>query len=344
MTKTAFFVGLGFIGGTVFSHLRSARPDIQVKALVRREEQVSKLRELGVEPVRGTLDDAATIASTVADPKVEIVLHMATADHVPSAVAIIEGLKARPKDAPKAVYIHTSGTGELVDDSHGAFEAKEDYMFHDGTAAGLDDRLQPQAPHRDVDLEIRKLIANAQAEKEFNVRVGIILPPLIYGIGSGPFNQLSIQIPTYIRTAVALNRGVFIGGGKGVWNAIHVQHLATAYLTLLAHLESTPPGKENNPYYIAETQVFHWHDLVSTIARKLHALGKLPSADVSPLKDEEWSKFPVPPAVAWGTFADNSLATSEHLPAIGWKRENSWPNVLDSIEQTEVEEVLKRTN
>lgn len=373
---TAFFVGLGFIGGTVFSHLRAARPDLNIKVLVRKDEQAAKLRELGVEPVRGTLDDVDTIKAVAADPHVDIVFHIATADHVPSAQAIAEGLRARPKGSRKAIYIHTSGTGELVDDSHGNVTASEEYTFHDATAAGLDDRLKPSAPHRDVDLKLRELIANAQAEKEFNVRAAIILPPLIYGIGSGPFNQISIQIPSYIAADLALGHGVYVGGGKGVWNAIHVQVLATAYLAVLAHLEATEPGAEDNPYFIAQTQgtlltrvpaaqrvvlttlhhpsfgqspdlssVFRWADLTRTIAAKLHALGAIPTAQVSSIKDDEWPKFPVPdPDAAWGSFADNSLGRSEHLAAIGWKPDTSFPPVLQSVADVEVEDYLKRHN
>ena len=83
MPKTVFFVGLGYIGGTVYAHLVEKRSDLQISALVRRDEHVAKLRELGIEPVKGTLDDVEVIKSQAA--KSDIVFHIATADHIPSA-------------------------------------------------------------------------------------------------------------------------------------------------------------------------------------------------------------------------------------------------------------------
>jgi hypothetical protein len=102
------------------------------------------------------------------------------------------------------------GTGVLVDDAKG--ERPSDRIYYDTKADDID-TLDPEAPHRPIDLVIR----SATNELEGKAKITIILPPLIYGLGSGPFNRLSIQVPTLIRSAVKRGFAPVVGQGKNLW-------------------------------------------------------------------------------------------------------------------------------
>lgn len=62
MTKQLFLLGTGFIGGTLLSELLSKRPDLSITALVRSDDNAAQLKALGVQPLKGRLEDGEIIA------------------------------------------------------------------------------------------------------------------------------------------------------------------------------------------------------------------------------------------------------------------------------------------
>jgi hypothetical protein len=113
----------------------------------------------------------------------------------------------------------------LSDEANGAFGPKK---LYDDDALDDMDSIPDEAPHRAVDLVLRDF-ARDEAEK-CNARIGIMMPCLIYGVGSGPFNRLSIQVPTLIKRSIKEKKPVVYGKGLAVWSNVHVEDLATAYL------------------------------------------------------------------------------------------------------------------
>lgn len=164
----------------------------------------------------------------------QVVLHIATADDLPSVKSILKGLEKRDPSKPRAVYIHTSGTGVLTVPTH-----PDDVCFNDKDQAQFDTLIPEHAPHREVDLEIKKAVE----EKRVHAKVAIMMPPCIYGLGTGPFNRRSIQIPLWAKEAVknghvinqcvpsislrlhnaVLNHSLrFFSGPQNFWCNIHV--------------------------------------------------------------------------------------------------------------------------
>ena len=74
----------GYIGGSVAAHLVAAGH--QVTGLVRSPEKAEAVRALGIEPVMGTLDDAAY--SRAAAQAADVVVNAASADHKGAVVAL----------------------------------------------------------------------------------------------------------------------------------------------------------------------------------------------------------------------------------------------------------------
>ncbi|GAA6018237.1 hypothetical protein JCM10207_002878 [Rhodosporidiobolus poonsookiae] len=304
MSKSLFLLGTGFIGGSVLTALLEKK-NYSISALCRDDKKAKKLEELGVRPVRGSLDDDEVISQEAGEA--DIILHIATADDLPSVKAILKGLGSRSSSKPPAVYIHTSGTGVLTVPEHPV-----DVIFNDKSPEKFDTLIPDEAPHRKIDLTIKEAVEN----KKINAKVSIILPPNIYGIGTGPFNRISIQTPRLIREAVKAKK-LTIYGPHRWWNNIHIQNLVTAYLTLLSHLESTtttPPL-----YIIAETGEHQWKEVgevVDAELRKRDLIGGETAINPEGSLENET-----------GT---QSRSKSEWLHEFGWKVEQL-DSVLESI-------------
>ncbi|TNY17269.1 hypothetical protein DMC30DRAFT_369979 [Rhodotorula diobovata] len=316
MAKTLFLLGTGFIGGSVLNALLEDKKDqYTISALCRDPKKADKLKELGVRPVQGELASDELIAKEAAEA--DIIMHIATADDLPSVQSILKGLAKRSSSKAPAVYIHTSGTGVLTVPTR-----PTDVVFTDKDPKTLDEQIPDDAPHREVDLAIKKAVES----KELNAKVSIILPPCIYGIGTGPFNKISIQCPLWIREAIREGKLISHGPDR-TWNNIHIHNLVTGYLTLLSHLEQTssPP-----PLYVfAETGVHRWGDIADVLDKELKQR-KLISGDR--VVDPEGSTD-----TETGT---QSRATAEWLREWGWKVKDlpslaeSLPHEIDFMRET----------
>ena len=195
----------------------------------------------------------------------QVIIHTGeSADHAGSAKAIFEGISQRSASSTPVIYIHTSGTGVISDSHHGDVEGKKIY---DDVKPEDIDALDSNQPHRKVDIFVRDKAKEFQSKS----KTVIIIPPNIYGVGTGPVNQISIQTPTLIRFAlkhkfVSLRAGreqllltsftskaPQVGAGVNWWNNVHVKDLGRGYVFLLKELERTSETGWNG-YWFAETE------------------------------------------------------------------------------------------
>lgn len=167
--RTLFLIGPGFIGGTILSQLLASRPsDFHIKVLTRRQEQADQLKAQGIhETILGSLDDTDLIASHA--KTADVVIHAATADHAPSALAVADGLKQRDTSRGRAIFIHTSGNDELVGAGKPGM-SKEDRKVSDAWQdEEIEKRMRKDAYHRQVDGPLREAIMNDEAEQKYNI-------------------------------------------------------------------------------------------------------------------------------------------------------------------------------
>ena len=183
--KTVFIVGPGFIVSTKTQRI-TLRLTAQgwnvldilisegysVTGLVRRKEHGAQIEASGAKAVIGDLNDKDKISNEAA--KHDIIFHTATADHLPSAEAVLDGIKQRAAKGLSSIYIHTSGTSVLDDGALNQF--KSDKVYHDDVRSEVDS-VPDDAPHREIDLAIVK----AQKELGEKAKIAIMIPPLIYG-------------------------------------------------------------------------------------------------------------------------------------------------------------------
>lgn len=340
MVPSLFLVGTGYIGGTILDALLSRRKgEFEISALTRNKDQAKILEDLGVRPVFGTLDDSDVIENEAR--KSDVIIHVATADHLPSAEAIISGIRKREPKTTPVVYIHTSGTGVLLDNADGRFASSK--IYSDLRPEDID-ALDPKAPHREVDLAVSAAARDASLK---NARIGIILPPLIYGVGTGPFNKLSIQSPALIRSAIKRGYVGQIGEGKPIWNNVHIADLANAYLVLIdAYMKEdlqANPEHNKSVYFFAESGENSWRSLSETFGQVLHSKGVIPDPEPRPLTDDVMNDDLFGVEVAKATFGGNSRAKGDRLRLLGWKPEvvEGYGTKVTRDLEREVDEILK---
>ena len=318
---SVFLIGPGFIGLEILNEL--LRDGYRVTTLVRREEARASIERLGSKTVLGNLDDADIIRREA--EAAAITIHTATADHQPSAEAVLDGIAERAKIGKTSIYIHTSGCSAITDDSGGAFV--NDKIYKDDTPDDIDS-IADNAPHRSIDLSIIK----RSKELGSKAKVSIVLPPLIYG--KGQEGRLSIQLPTMARFAIKHGYAGYIGKGKSVWSHVHVSDLARGYLLILRYLESTPAEEVlQNPYFFAENgEEYSWERCAEEIGKALHTAGKLEDPKPKEIPKDLYSYI----FGDWSlsVVGQNSRSRANRLRGLGWKPKEK--STFDSLVEDEL--------
>ncbi|KAH6884123.1 hypothetical protein B0T10DRAFT_531359 [Thelonectria olida] len=291
---SVFLIGPGFIGLQILGELLAE--GYPVTTLVRREESKASLEKLGSKTVLGSLDDGDIIRTAVA--AADIVIHTATADHLPSAVSVLEGIAERAKAGKSTIYIHTSGCSVLTDWEPSG-ERESDKIYEEDKPETIDS-VADDAPHRAIDLAILK----HRNELGAKAKISIVVPPVIYGVGKE--DRLSIQIPTMARFAIKHGYAGYVGGGKAVWGQVHVADLARGYLAILHYMESTSGDLIlENPYFFIENgEEYSWGRCAEEIGNALHEAGRIQDAAAKQ----------VPPVIG-----QNARNRANRLRSLGWK-------------------------
>ncbi|KAF9531405.1 NAD(P)-binding protein [Crepidotus variabilis] len=325
----------GYIGGSVYSHLTkySDFASFEITALIRSTDKAEKLKKLGIKTVVGAHDDVKIMESLAA--KAEIVIAAADADNVQAATATLAGLKKR-YDATgiPPTFIHTSGTGLLVDDAAG--ERSTDVVYDDCNLDQIES-IPHTAPHRNVDLRL------VNADKEGYVRAYIILPSTIYGIATGPLveqgiqNPFSQQVPMLIRVSARRGRAGMVGQGKNIWPNVHINDVAQLYVTLLDSIRKNPStGHGRDGYYFGENGEHTLYEVSKAIGDVLVAEGKADNREPTPFTKAELEKQ-YPGLISLGT---NARCQANHSRSIGWRPQFSKLDLLTGID-TEYEGLKK---
>ncbi|KAK9774771.1 putative NAD-dependent epimerase/dehydratase domain-containing protein [Seiridium cardinale] len=288
----------GFIGGTILACLlESDHPALKtatITCLVRGAERADTLSSaygVRVRPVvyQG-IDDLE--ATTKAASQADIVIGATLGFHPASAQALLRGLAQRRAATGHHVWmIHLSGASNLADQPiTGAY--LEERTFDD-----LADDVYGYEKHREA---LRHYPQRAtelgvvDAGLELGVKTLVVMPPTIYGVGTGLFNRKSIQIPAYVRAVLELGSGVVVGEGGGQANHVHVEDLAELYrLVVLAILDNgganLPTGKKGIVF--GENGLHTWMDIAQGIADACHEEGRIKDRSIRSIDLEDAGKY-----------------------------------------------------
>ncbi|KZL79645.1 nad dependent epimerase dehydratase family protein [Colletotrichum incanum] len=335
MARRVLYTGAtGFVGGTVLSQiLHTSYPEIKnlsITALVRKPEQASLLKQRGIEAiVFEGLDDSEFLKKTASE--YDYVIHTPSGFHTGSAVALIEGLAQRKKQTGKDVhFIHTSGTSNLAERTI-TKEAREVHEWSDKEKVfefEEEKEAEENYAQRTTDVAVVK------TGERTGVKTYIMMPPTIYGRGTGLFNQGSMQIPSIIRGAVKAGVPEYVGDGTARLGHVHVTDLALLYELVLNKVfsgEEIPYGRRG--IYFSNTGSHNWRDLAGYVGRAGVALGALKSAEPRSVTLEEaasnWLK--ATPQVAEMNYAANSATKPILATELGWKPKKTEQDWEDSF-------------
>jgi nucleoside-diphosphate-sugar epimerase len=285
----------GYIGGSVAAHLVAAGH--QVTGLVRSPEKADAVRAFGIEPVMGTLDDAAVLAQ--AAKAADVVVNAASADHKGAVTALLDALSGSGKP-----FVHTSGSSVIGTRSKGQ---RSDAVFDEDTP------FTP-SPARVARAALNEFILSY---RDKDCRPVIVCPSLIYGIGHGAGRD-SVQVPLLIKLAKKQGNAAHAGPGENIWSNVHIDDLVTLYALAI---EKAPAGA----FYFAENGENSMHEVCEAINRMLGFAGP-PTAMSMAAAAAEWGE-----GTAEDTMASNSRVRAVRARQLGWKPKAR--SLIEEIEQ-----------
>lgn len=173
--------------------------------------------------------------------------------------------------------MQTSGTSILGDHAEGKYAS--DRVYSDEK----DDLYEFERTHPETYSQRVTDLAVTDTADELGVKSYIVIPPTIYGKGTGFFATISQQIPHLARLALREGQVISINEGKSIWNHIHVEDVADFYSFLLARVlkgdnEAVTSGKRG--YFFIQDSEHTWADIANGIAASLVTQGVLDSAEV----------------------------------------------------------------
>jgi nucleoside-diphosphate-sugar epimerase len=230
-TPSSAFVtgGSGFIGGRLVRRLVAG--GTKVRALARSDTSAAKVEALGAEPVRGDLDDVASIASGAA--RCETAFHLAAqlGDWGPweeferGNVVGTRNALAGCAEAGVGRFVHCGTEAALM--------AGEPLVHVDETAP-----LRPdsKAPYPATKAKAEQAVRDANREGFETV---VLRPRFVWGAGD------TTLLPTMIEM-IESGRFAWIGGGGNVTDTTHVENVVEGLLL------AAEKGRAGEPYFVTD--------------------------------------------------------------------------------------------
>ncbi|KAF8609019.1 NAD(P)-binding protein [Ceratobasidium sp. AG-I] len=320
-TKIFILGATGYVGGAILTELLRTAAAFTITALVRKDQDIETLEALGVKTIKGTFTDLDKIEKASHDA--DVVYNAADADDMKLTQAVLKGLKSKKN---RGVLIQTSGTGLLSDNYNGELTPEGSKIWNDNDINDIKS-IAPTQPHRDVDLEI----FGAHERKEIDAY--IVAPSCIYGIGDGPVNKISQQVPRMIRAAVEFKQPVYVGKGTNLWNNVHITDLVMLYTLVLNLALSVRGGQETRPeafanFYFGSVGEHAWGNVARKIGPILLAKGKVEKAEARSVKACECIQVE-----NFSALTTNSRSVAERSRNLGWT------TVAKSLEDTLEEDI-----
>ncbi len=287
----------GYIGGSIATKLLAAGH--QIVGLVRSGESAAKLREIGIEPLVGSLTNRELLAE--AARCADAVINAADSDNRDVVETILLVLEGTGKS-----FIQTSGTSIVGDKAAGE---PSNQVFDD------EDLLFQPVPEKAARVAIDQLVLDAAGR---GVRSIVLCNSLIYGQGLG-VKPDSIQLPLLINQAKKSGVARYIGRGENIWSTVHIEDVAELYLLALEHAQA-------GEFFFVENGEAKFKDIVEAISRMLGMGGKAESCSI----EEAIGEWGYEPAV-FALGSNSRVRGTKARQMLGWKPK--WSSVLEDIEQ-----------
>jgi nucleoside-diphosphate-sugar epimerase len=269
----------GLIGGAVASALIAQGHT--VRGLVRSKAKAEAVAAHGVEPVLGSLDDAALLHANA--QAADAVVNAASSDHRGAVEALIAALAGSGKP-----LLHSSGSSIVADLAMGE---PSDRIVDEASP------LEPVA-EKAARVAIDRLVLDAPG-----IRSVVLCNTMIYGNALGAPAE-SVQIPALVRQARASGIARYIGRGRNRWSNVHIADVAALYVLALAKAPA-------RTFMYVESGEETLGDIAAAIAARL-GLG---AAQSWPAEQAiaAWGR-----GMAVFSLGSNSRVRGKVAPALGW--------------------------
>ena len=273
----------GYIGGSIAQKLCDSGH--QIVGLARSEKKAGLLKERGITPILGTLDESRLL--TDATRRADAVINAADVDHAGAVQTLVAAMEKSGK-----LLIHTSGSSIVADDACGEYASP--VVFTEDTYF---EPLPSRRPRVTIDRSVR------QAGIEKAIQTVLICPPMIYGTGRGPQPD-SDQIPKLTALSKQLGAGVYFGKGLNRWSNVHIDDLTDLYILAI---EKAPAAS----FFFAENGDASFKEIAEWISHSLGFAGKTQSLKLADLVTQygESARYGV---------ASNSLVSAVNARRLGW--------------------------
>jgi nucleoside-diphosphate-sugar epimerase len=284
----------GYIGGSVASRLVEA--GYRVSGLVRSSEAATEAERLGIEPLIGTLDNAAILAR--AAQEADAVINTAEANHRGAVDVFVANLQGSGK-----TFIHTSGSGIVGDFAAGE---RSERVYAEDT---------PFTPAPNM-AERAAIDAMILGSADIGVRSIVLRPSLIYGPSRG-VNRESFQVPMLIEQAKRSGVPRHVGRGLNIWSHVHLDDLVDLYLLALERANA------GSLYYVEHGE--------AAMGQITAAIGRMLDLSAPP---ESWSLERA--VQEWGPRTYVALGSNSRVRADKARRELGWvPKAARLFEELE---------
>ncbi|WKT40468.1 NAD(P)-binding domain [Fusarium oxysporum f. sp. vasinfectum] len=258
MSRNILITGAaGYIVGSIVANLLSKHPETtkqQVFAAVRTDEQAKALSTLGINVLKVDLSDEQTVVNEISSHKISVIVHAANSINPELALPLINALAKQKESAGKPThFIHTSGLSAFYANSGWPRTVNKDTYAVFETEKEFADSY----PIRKTDVMV---IEYAQAQ---GVTPFVIVPSIVYGRGTGAWNQLSVMVPGLTQASLKLGR-VYKFDENISLQAVHISGLTALYCRIIhAALKNEEIPSRKEGYYSAvshETDMWEFQD------------------------------------------------------------------------------------
>ncbi|KAI3394234.1 hypothetical protein diail_3009 [Diaporthe ilicicola] len=321
----------GYIGGDVLASIATQFPDASITALVRDIARAKPISDKypHVRLQQGDLDSTDLIQEIVKET--DVVVNAANAKHIGAVQSIANGIRKSNKTSP-VCWVQVSGASALAtpDIVHKRFGEASDHKYSDYGRVSEIVSLIENSPGRAID----QAMLSIARELGSRVRTAIIFPPIIYGLGRGLGNQISLQIPGLCKVAIEQNAAIYVGRGEATWGNVHIADLSDLVTKIVGKAQdqgSDPELWNENGLYFVQTGETSWKriaELVSQTAHKSQIQASPKSIDA-----EEADKTFSHGSVLFGTNAVCSPDRAEKLLGYGASQHGLQEEIPESFQR-----------
>ncbi|KAF4612842.1 hypothetical protein G7Y89_g15531 [Cudoniella acicularis] len=328
ITGAAGYLGGSLVADFLASNSTQFRKE-NITAAVRSEEQAKTLSKLGINVLQLDLTDEKVVVESLL---LSIVIHCASSLDERLALHLITALgKQREVRGEETYFIHTSGLSAFYESTGWPPGETKDT----GPVFDLEKQLADSFPIRKTDVAV---IEHAKAR---GVTSFIVIPPTVYGKGTGEWNKLSVVLPVCVQASIS-NKVVYKFPENIKVSGVHISDLTALYGSIIEKIlqkETIPSGPEG--YYFALAHDLIWWEVLDHLAAALKARNLVVDSktQIWPSDEAAAKSLGVPVQFVQLLWNSGENIISENTRRLGWKPAWSKDRFLQNIDD-EIEAVL----